>query len=186
MASIDEYCNLVHQGANFNEVRLAELREHMTPEEVERVCARLKQESDAALEAADALGEWNLPRRFPDAIIVDDYFGGCPECGKNGGFLNIGGDHWFVCHAHKKRWSPGWNLFSCWKEESEAQWAANAALLNGYDKVAPLLEGRWPRNPEAQAKVRDERERALVDDHRARIWGARNCRVEATVDELPF
>jgi hypothetical protein len=32
--------------------------------------------------AADALGEWNFPRQFPGAIVVDNYFGGCPECGK--------------------------------------------------------------------------------------------------------
>jgi hypothetical protein len=186
MASIDEYCNLVHQGANFNEVRLAELREHMSPEEVERVCVRLKREANAGLEAADTLSEWNLPRRFPDAIIVDNYFGGCPECGKTDGHLNVGRDHWFVCHAHKKCWSPGSNLFSSWKDETEAEWKANFALLNGYDEVAPLLEGRWPRNPEAQAIVRAERERALVDEHRARVSRAWNCLVEATEDELPF
>ena len=29
---------------------------------------------------------------------VDNNFGGCPTCHKTDGFLNIGRDHWFVCH----------------------------------------------------------------------------------------
>ena len=151
MSAIDEYCRLIHDGAVFDETKLAELREHMTADVVERVCVRLKREANAVLEAAGALGAWNFPRRFPDAIVVDDYFGGCPECGKNDGHLNIYRDHYFVCHAHKKRWSPGSNLFSSWKDETEAEWSVNATLLDGYDEVEPLMVGRWPqrlRNPE--------------------------------------
>jgi hypothetical protein len=169
MSRIDEYCRLIREGT-FLDSRLAELRERLTPQELERVRVRLKQEAGAALEAADALGEWNFPRQFPNAIVVDNYFGGCPECGKNGGFLNIGGDHWFVCHAHKKRWSPGSNLFSCWKEESEAAWAANAALLKGYEKTEPLMVGCWPQDPEARAQV-------LAEWNFDRAWAERNRRV---------
>jgi hypothetical protein len=169
MSTIDEHCRLIREGT-FLDATLAELRERLTFEEVERVCVRLKREANAVLEAADALGERNFPRQFPDAIVVDSYFGGCPECGKTDGFLDIGGNHWFVCHAHKKRWSPGSNLFSSWKEETEAQWEANAALLDGYDKTEPLLVGRWPRDPEARAQARAE-----WDFDRA--WAERNRRV---------
>jgi hypothetical protein len=44
----------------------------------------------------------------------DDYFGGCPDCGypgTNDGFLNIGRDHWYVCHLHRTKWRVGSNLF---------------------------------------------------------------------------
>ena len=170
MSRIDEYCRLIREGTFLDDARLAELREHLTPQEVERVCLRLKREASAVLEAADALGEWNFPRQFPGAIVVDNYFGGCPECGKTNGFLNVGGDHWFVCHAHKKRWSPGSNLFSCWKEETEAAWAANAALLKGYEETEPLMVGCWPQDPEARAA-----EDAIWDFEKA--WTERNRRV---------
>lgn len=181
MSAIDEYCRLIHDGALFDETKLAELREHMTPDVVERVCVQLKREANAVLEAAAALGAWNFPRRFPDAIVVNDYFGGCPECGKNDGHLNIYRDHYFVCHAHKKRWSPGSNLFSSWKDETEAEWSVNAGLLDGYDEVEPLMVGCWPRDPKARAKARaewdsekawEERNRRVGDDPRSRIASA--------------
>jgi hypothetical protein len=56
MSAIDEYCRLIHDGALFDETKLAELREHMTADVVERVCVRLKREANAVLEAAGALG----------------------------------------------------------------------------------------------------------------------------------
>jgi hypothetical protein len=163
MTNIDEYCHLVHEGAGFDDARLAELRESMTPEEVQRVRVRLRQEAYAGLEAEEALGEWYFQRRFPDAIVVDDDFGGCPVCGKTDGYLNIGRDHWFVCHAHEKRWLIGSNLFSGWKEETEAKWAANAALLEGYEKIEPLSMGRWPRDQVDRLIVRAELDPELAE-----------------------
>ena len=38
---------------------------------------------------------------------VDNHFGGCPTCHKTDGFLNIGRDHWFVCHHHRTKWCVG-------------------------------------------------------------------------------
>ena len=188
MSAIDEYCRLIHDGAVFDETKLAELREHMTADVVERVCVRLKREANAVLEAAGALGAWNFPRRFPDAIVVDDYFGGCPECGKNDGHLNIYRDHYFVCHAHKKRWSPGSNLFSSWKDETEAEWSVNAALLDGYDEVEPLMVGRWPQDSESRAQVLAEWDfdRAWAERNR-RVGNDPQCRIAtAAMAERPF
>jgi hypothetical protein len=64
-----------------------------------------------------------------------DYFGGCPECWRNDGYLNYGRDHWFVCHKHKVRWYVGSNLFSSWREEDEESWNENAKLLSTYREV---------------------------------------------------
>ena len=49
-------------------------------------------------------------------ITTDEYFGGCPECGKNDGYLNVGKDHVFICDEHKTAWCAGANLFSSWQD----------------------------------------------------------------------
>jgi hypothetical protein len=45
---------------------------------------------------------------------------------------NIGRDHWAVCETHKYRWSPGGNLMSGWRDETEEDWKRNAEILAGY------------------------------------------------------
>ena len=72
-----------------------------------------------------------------------DYFGGCPECGKNNGCLNVGRSHWFICHDHKKRWFIGSNLFSGWKEETPEEWLRNEKILLTYEEVEPLLNPKY-------------------------------------------
>ncbi len=70
---------------------------------------------------------------------------GCPGCGNHDGYLNVGPDHWFVCHRHKTRWRAGSNLFSGWRDENEETWARNRILLSGYmwvvEPVMPLRQG---------------------------------------------
>lgn len=78
-----------------------------------------------------------------DTITVSDYFGGCPHCGANHGYMNVRAEHWIVCDAHKVKWRIGSNLFSCWKDENESVWLLNAERLLGYSKVEPLPEGTW-------------------------------------------
>jgi hypothetical protein len=51
----------------------------------------------------------------------DSYEGGCPECGGMHNVLNVGRVHWAVCHDHKTKWSPGENLYSSWRDESEVR-----------------------------------------------------------------
>ena len=81
-----------------------------------------------------------FPPRF-----ASDYFGGCRACGKNDGFLNVGRDHWFVCHEHKQTWCVGSNLFSGWRDQTEADWARNRETLKSYSVVEPLpWEGAAP------------------------------------------
>jgi hypothetical protein len=63
------------------------------------------------------------------------YFGGCPECLKTDGYLNVQRDHFFVCHEHRVFWYVGSNLFSSYETETRQQWDRNAAVLGGYREV---------------------------------------------------
>lgn len=76
--------------------------------------------------------------KFPTPPTTDEYFGGCPECGKNDGYSNIGRVHWCQCDEHKTKWRIGENLFSCWQEETEEDWARESARLALYRIVEPI------------------------------------------------
>ena len=65
------------------------------------------------------------------------YWGICPACHRNDGYLNVGRDHWFVCHAHRVKWCIGSNLFSSWRYESREEWAENRDVLKGYTEIEP-------------------------------------------------
>jgi hypothetical protein len=52
---------------------------------------------------------------------VIGYFGLCPVCRKDGGYLNIGSVQWFFCKEHQKRWLVGANLFEDWKTQTEGE-----------------------------------------------------------------
>ena len=69
-----------------------------------------------------------------DAQEPDD-FGVCPICHKSDGYLNIGRDHWVVCHEHRLRWCVGSNLFSSWRHEKEDDWDKNAERIKDYEVV---------------------------------------------------
>ena len=75
--------------------------------------------------------------RFSARVTTTEYFGGCPHCGRNDGYLNIGREHWFVCHRHRAKWWVGSNLFSCWREETEETWRKNAYLMAIYYEAEP-------------------------------------------------
>jgi hypothetical protein len=64
MSRFEEYCRLVvDEGADFDDARLAELREQMTREEIQRVSSRLRREAEAAFQEAAALTAWMSMRR---------------------------------------------------------------------------------------------------------------------------
>lgn len=71
----------------------------------------------------------------------DPGFGGCPVCGRNDGYLNIGREHWFKCDEHGLKWSGGENLFSTWRDETSEIWESNDELLGDYLEVEPLMPG---------------------------------------------
>jgi hypothetical protein len=66
-----------------------------------------------------------------------DYWGDCPTCGLNDGFINVEQHHFYVCHAHKAYWWIGSNLFSGWRDERDEEWEENRHLLEGYTTVEP-------------------------------------------------
>jgi hypothetical protein len=72
------------------------------------------------------------------------YFGVCPHCLKDDGYVNVHKSHWGVCHTHKTRWSIGSGLFSSWHDETEEDWKKNEAMLRGYTKVEPASDPEYP------------------------------------------
>jgi hypothetical protein len=93
---------------------------------------------------------------------VTNYFGGCPECGGDDGYLNYRRNHYFICKAHKTSWHIGSNLFSDWRYETEDDWKRNAELLDGFREVMPVhapeekfsaAPGEWPLVTFAKAET---------------------------------
>ena len=68
------------------------------------------------------------------------YFGGCPECGSQDGCTNVGKAHWAFCKAHRTMWCIGWNLFSSWQYETEAdqRLAYDTIGLESFTVVKPM------------------------------------------------
>ncbi len=67
----------------------------------------------------------------------DAYFGSCPKCHQGGAYLNDGPEHWNICESCKTKWLIGWNLFSSWKDETEADWEKNRGTLAALCEVRP-------------------------------------------------
>ena len=62
-------------------------------------------------------------------------FGAC-RCGLPAWWgYNVGRDHWFYCDECRTRWVVGSNLFGNWREETEADWAANRKRYGDYTKI---------------------------------------------------
>jgi hypothetical protein len=80
-----------------------------------------------------------------DAMKVENYFGGCPQCGKSDGYANAGRTHIFYCKAHRTRWIVGANLFSSWRyrpmTEDEQRRIYDEIGLGEFTEVEPLGEG---------------------------------------------
>ena len=61
--------------------------------------------------------------------------GACPKCGGNDGVLNIEREHWARCDKHQLTWMVGENLFSSWRDETQADWDRNLALIWNYGSI---------------------------------------------------
>jgi len=68
---------------------------------------------------------------------MDDYFGLCPLCGRNDGFLNNLRDHWMICNKHKTKWYVGSNLFSAWRDMSGEEQDSQRKELTEFTEVEP-------------------------------------------------
>lgn len=73
--------------------------------------------------------------------LPDDFFGGCPRCGGNDGYVNLNRVHVFVCNTHKTAWIRGENLFASWRRETPAIWKRNRRMLarGHYRLVEPIF-----------------------------------------------
>ena len=81
---------------------------------------------------------------------MSDYYygyGSCPKCHDDDGFVNIGRSNFIVCHIHRLCWWAGENVCEGWRDESHAQWARNADIIDSYwqlrgDEIYYAPEGR--------------------------------------------
>ena len=81
----------------------------------------------------------------------DGGFGLCPHCAGGDEYLNVGRDHWFICREHKTRWCAGSNLFSSWRDETQAQWDENEQLLKEFKVIKPRVNDFDPEMTAALA-----------------------------------
>jgi hypothetical protein len=73
--------------------------------------------------------------KFPEPGSREDYFGVCPICQRQNGYLNDGRDHWFVCNTHMTKWLVGSNLFSSWRHLTKEESFAQVDQLTRYREV---------------------------------------------------
>jgi hypothetical protein len=108
------------------------------------------------------------------------YFGDCPKCGKNDGYLNVNRNHYFLCKEHKTCWGVGSNLFSSWKDEDESIWEENIKTLSECRIVKDWHRWNEPRVQEGEL--------VWVEAKQAEEDWLRSRRVSAgpSDDELPF
>ena len=66
-----------------------------------------------------------------------DRFGVCPVCLDNDGCLDVGGEAWFVCHAHRVRWL-GPSVFADWGDQTEDERRAKFERIRCYVAIEPV------------------------------------------------
>ena len=100
----------------------------------------------------DVLDWWQCRR------VAPLHFGGCPVCGHTGEYRNIGANHWLYCPEHKCKWLVGANLFSSWKEMTEAGSMENAEYLREFLEIEPVSDVRetvdWIAGNRAETLIR--------------------------------
>lgn len=82
-----------------------------------------------------------------------NYFGVCPQCGRNDGYLNSGRERWFVCHEHRVKWGGGQSKACGWKEVSPVVRKRNVALFAAYREIEPRYPDQEPATVSAVAQV---------------------------------
>lgn len=71
-------------------------------------------------------------------VQTDEYFGGCPHCGKTDGYADMDQEHWFVCDAHRVRWFAGTNLFSVAQDPKSQETIAAGWKVMAYAVIEPV------------------------------------------------
>lgn len=76
---------------------------------------------------------------------------GCSECPPQRGpddIYNAGRSHWGACHVHRTAWWIGSNLFSSWRDETEAEQRERYREIEGYADMTGAI------NPDPDANER--------------------------------
>ena len=69
----------------------------------------------------------------------ETYFGLCPDCHAEPAIRNVNRTHVAHCEKCRVKWIIGANLFSSWRDETEADWKDSASLLSGFREVQPYF-----------------------------------------------
>ena len=72
------------------------------------------------------------PTRYRPDGSECGYWGDCPHCGYNDGYINISRTHYLICVKHKWAKAFGANLLSSWRDETEEDWQRNADLIEDF------------------------------------------------------
>lgn len=128
-------------------------------------------------------------------VETDHYDGGCPVCGGVDGMANVGRTHWYYCLEHKKKWSPGANLYSGWRNQSEEEQRRiyDEIGLSGFEEVVPLFPKEDPNKMKDKATSLDTARAAIDDmlsqDDLAEVAQYALCRLQALMlaaSSIPF
>ena len=69
------------------------------------------------------------------SLKAPKFFGDCPKCRRNDGYVNIGRNHWFLCKKHRVKWFFGTDIFPTWRDENQEIWWKNAQLISGFLEI---------------------------------------------------
>ncbi len=76
------------------------------------------------------------------------FTGYCPLCDNDPDeILNVGRNHFAVCHECKVYWALGSNLFSGWRNEEPEIWERNKKLLASYRTASEAIESAMCNGP---------------------------------------
>jgi hypothetical protein len=70
----------------------------------------------------------------------EGYFGVCPQCRRHDGYANVGKSQYFFCKKHRVKWCIGANVFSSWRDQTEAEQRRiyDEIGLGEFEKIEPL------------------------------------------------
>jgi len=99
----------------------------------------MKEEREKLAERTDLRSEFFY--QSPDFPVKQEWrvwFGVCPECLDNDGYLHLGPEAYAVCHEHEAKWPLGKILTAEWEKTSDRQFVAYQILLDTYKVIEPV------------------------------------------------
>ena len=75
--------------------------------------------------------------RLPGASRTN-FFGVCPTCRRQNGWIAGAEGDWFFCDTHRVRWTLMGDVLGGWRDMTAEERFANADQLSGYREVEPF------------------------------------------------